>query len=321
MLLTFLVAGALLLLVVNRLAWKQAGAMVFIAASGERTSRIKKLSRWRKILVLLKGINLPRNENESAPGDFGLEFKVVRFPGLQGRLEGWFIPCPGASQVVLLFHGYARNKSTLLIEALLFHRMGCACLMVDFPGAGGSQGRQVTLGFYEAVDVMQAATWTRLHHPQLRQVLFGHSMGAVAILTAATRYDLPVAGFILESPFASLLETVEARFRAMGIPPFPLTHLLLFWGSLRLRLNGYTHRPIDYAKLVTMPVLQLHGSNDARVPLARAKALFHNLLGSKTFVEFHQSEHEPLAAKEPLVWERAVRGFLQSLDEKKSLAA
>lgn len=168
---------------------------------------------------------------------------------------------------------------------------------------------------------MQAATWTRLHHPQLRQVLFGHSMGAVAILTAATRYDLPVAGFILESPFASLLETVEARFRAMGIPPFPLTHLLLFWGSLRLRLNGYTHRPIDYAKLVTMPVLQLHGSNDARVPLARAKALFHNLLGSKTFVEFHQSEHEPLAAKEPLVWERAVRGFLQSLDEKKSLAA
>ena len=115
---------------------------------------------------------------------------------------------------------------------------------------------------------------------------------------------------ILESPFTTLVETVGARFKAMGIPPYPLAHLLVFWGSIRLGYNGFTYNPIKYAKDLKSPVLQMHGIDDRRVPLARALDLHENIRVQKTFVQFEGCGHESLATKNPDKWRMVVDEFL-----------
>lgn len=306
----YILCGCVVLIGVNWMAWKQAGSMVRVSSAGNRTAKPEHLSKLQKIWVLLKGVNLPRRANETVPSDVDLNYQTHSFSGSQGSLEAWYIPARNSNRLALLFHGYARNKSTLLAEAKLFHQMGVSCLLVDFPGSGASQGNKVTLGMQEAHDVMQAVNYAREHWPDQEQILFGHSMGAVAMLRAVVDYKLDANSMILESPFTTLLETVGARFKAMGVPPYPLAHLLLFWGSIRIQLNGFRHKPIEYAKLVQSSVLQIHGEGDRRVPYKRALQMFNNLKGEKTFVGFPNCGHESLAAKDPQRWNTAVADFL-----------
>lgn len=284
--------------------------MVRVAPAGERTAKPEQLSKLQKFLVLLKGVNLPRRLNDKTPADVGLHFTTFRIPGSQGCLEAWHISSNKSNKIAILFHGYARNKASLLAEAKLFHTMGISCLILDFPGSGGSEGGLVTLGRKEAIDVMQAVTFAKVHWPHKQQILFGHSMGAVAILRAVRDYQMQASALILESPFTTLLETVGARFKAMGVPPYPLAHLLLFWGSLRIGFNGFAHRPILDAQRVDSPVLQIHGKWDRRVPLHRARQMFEQFPNEKCFVEFPNAEHESLAAKDPQRWSQAVADFL-----------
>jgi pimeloyl-ACP methyl ester carboxylesterase len=244
-----------------------------------------------------------------------MQYEKHHYQGSQGQLESWYIPRAGSSKVVLLFHGYVRNKATLLNEACIFHKLGYACLMVDFPGSGDSKGSHTSIGYNESNDVLSSLNYAREVWPQKRQILFGFSMGAAAILRAAKLHHLEVDKIILESPFTTLLETVGARFKAMGIPPYPLAHLLVFWGSVRLGYNGFTFNPIKYAKDLKSPVLQMHGTLDRRVPLVRALELHQNIRVEKTFVEFEGCGHESLATKEPEKWRITVDNFLSDAEQ------
>ena len=312
----FTYACLAMFVLINVLAWKQSGGMVKIASFGKRTSKPENLSKFQKFLVLLKGVNLPCKPNEADPLDHGMQYEKHHYQGSQGLLESWYIPRAGSSKVVLLFHGYVRNKATLLNEAKIFHKLGYSCLMVDFPGSGDSHGSHTSIGYNESKDVLDSINYVSQVWPQKRQILFGFSMGAAAILRAAKLYHLEVDKIILESPFTTLVETVGARFKAMGIPPYPLAHLLVFWGSIRLGYNGFTFNPIKYAKDIKNPVLQMHGTLDCRVPLVRALELHQNIRADKTFVEFEGCGHESLATKEPEKWRITVDNFLNDADQE-----
>lgn len=311
----FIYACLVLFVIINVLAWKQSGGMVKIASFGKRTSKPENLSKFQKFLVLIKGVNLPCKPNEGDPLTHGLQYEKHQYKGSQGQLESWYIPRAGSTKVVLLFHGYVRNKSTLLNEAVLFHKLGYSCLMVDFPGSGDSLGSHTSIGYNESTDVLSSLNYARKTWPQKSQILYGFSMGAAAILRAAKLEYLEVEKIILESPFTTLLETVGARFQAMGIPPYPLAHLLVFWGSIRLGYNGFTYNPIKYAKDLKSPVLQMHGTLDRRVPLVRALELHQNIRVDKTFVAFEGCGHESLATKEPEKWRTTVDNFLNDADQ------
>ena len=57
-------------------------------------------------------------------------------------------------------------------------------MLVDFRGCGGSQGDRTTIGWNEAKDVSATLLWVKATLGESAPVLFGHSMGAVAILRA-----------------------------------------------------------------------------------------------------------------------------------------
>lgn len=308
----FLLAGLILL---NVVAYLHAHAMTHFAPGGSRTQNPEALSRWQKVKVVLGGVTIPRPANDTDPGALGLPFEVRRLRTRDGvSLEGWYVPPPdtAARGLVALFHGYSASKASLVREARAFHELGYATFLIDFRGSGGSDGNDTTIGVAEAEDV--ACTWeyVRAQWPAQPVVLFGQSMGSAAILRAVAVRDVRPNALVLESPFDRLLSTVQNRFGSMGLPAFPLAHLLVFWGGVQHGFNGFRHNPVDYAAQVSCPTLLMLGAKDVRVTRAQMQTIFDSLAGDKRLEVFENVGHASYVAAQPEAWRQRVSAFLNA---------
>jgi alpha-beta hydrolase superfamily lysophospholipase len=101
----------------------------------------------------------------------------------------------------------------------------------------------------------------------------------------------------------------------MGIPPFPLAHLLIFWGGAQSGFNGFGHNPAEYARQAHCPTLLLHGEHDARATLEQARSVLDNVRAENKSETIFAAGHESLLAADPKRWTEAVSHFLAQLEK------
>lgn len=297
---------------VNFLAYMQAYKMIHYSSAGVRTEKPENLGLGQKILVLFTGVNIPKPVNATTPADLGLQFKTLTYSTDGGlKLSAWYVPRAHPKAMVILFHGHAASKSQLLPEARAFFDQGYDLFLVDFRGSGDSEGTKTTLGYEEAGDVKASIGYVRGHWPGEKIILYGNSMGSVAILHAFSKYSLSVDCVLLGCPFDSLFHTVQNRFSIMGLPSFPLAHLLAFWGSLQMGYNAFAFKPSEDAKSVHCPALLLYGAKDRNVLPAESELIFKNLGGIKASEVFLNCGHESFLKRDPDQWKKAVFEFLK----------
>lgn len=73
----------------------------------------------------------------------------------------------------------------------------------DFSGCGLSEGRYISLGWYERDDLAIVIKYLRESNKVSTIGLWGRSMGAITAMMHADR-DPSIAGLVLDSGFASL---------------------------------------------------------------------------------------------------------------------
>jgi uncharacterized protein len=307
LLLLLLLCGFVLL---NGVAWMQAWAMTHYASAGHRTPKPEALSPVEKVRAILAGVTVPRPDNSHTPADVGMEYEVRTIEMEASYLEGWFVPRAEARGLMLMFPGYAESKESLLPAASTLHSMGYNLLLVDFRGAGGSSGEETTLGVEEARDVARSVGYARVQWPGQPILLYGVSMGAVAVMRAIAVEGVQVEAAILESPFNRLLSTVRNRFHSMGLPDTPGSELVVFWGSVQQGFNGFEHNPEEYAASIQCPTLVLHGKDDPRVTTDEVRSIYARLPGTKQLAVLEGATHESLAVYAPGRWKLRVERFL-----------
>jgi hypothetical protein len=331
----------------NAMAFMHAWRMTHFVQTSQQTGSIESLRRWEKLNVLVTGVRMPRPQNDSTPESLGLTYETrrVTLEGLSEdvatvahsgppsgvvpksdvapaadstqasdaapQLEGWYLPCAGATDLVVMLHGYGSSKSHLLPQAALWHRLGCQVWMIDFRGSGGSTGSTTTLGYREAEDVRGAVRYARRNFPCERLIIHGHSMGSVAALRCTAQGWIAPDAMILEAPFDRLLTTVEHRFESMGLPGFPSARLLVFWGGVQHGYWGGDHNPVDYAATVQCPVLILLGENDLRVRPEDARRVCDALAGPAELELFADMGHASCLNREPLRAIERIATFFQ----------
>ena len=281
----------------------------FSAEAGPRTKSPEKLTAAAKLGLILTGVRNPRPVTGAPPA---FPYQSVFFEGSNGRLAAWYGLPPGPPRgTVALFHGYTSEKSHLAAEAAFFRRLGYAVLLVDFAGSGGSAGVRTTVGYREVDDVAAAVRWlaARPGGPG-PLVLYGVSMGAVAILRAEAELGVQPAANVLECPFGSLRQTARNRFAALHVPAWPLADLLVLWGGLQNGFWGPGLSAERYAAQVATPTLLLWGTADARVTRAETDAIFRNLRGPKRRHDFIGAGHEPYCERDAAAWQGQISGFL-----------
>ena len=307
-----LVGGILL----NAVAYMQARAMTHFVPDGVPVSAVtpSEASLFDKAVMVMAGVRVPRPQNIQTPADHYLPYETHRIDlGDSDYLEGWFVPHFTSHGVVIMFSGYAGVKEGLLTPAAHVHQMGYNSLLVDFRGSGGSSGNDTTLGMREADDVAAAFAYVQQQWPDQPIILYGVSMGSAAILRAIALNDLDPDALIVEGVFDRLTTTTRHRFTAFGVPSFPATELLLFWGSIQTRHNGFHHNPVEYAKQVDCPTLLLYGGVDPWIMEAEALAVAEQFRGNTQVVKVLNVGHEmPFVHHAPELWVMTVGAFLNT---------
>jgi alpha-beta hydrolase superfamily lysophospholipase len=229
-------------------------------------------------------------------------------------IETWYAKADSAAKgTVVLFHGLANSKSSILSEASEFRYMGYNVMLVDFRGHGNSDGNTTTIGYNESEEVGLAYDWLKKNGEQ-KIFLWGTSMGAVAITKAIADDSLQVAGAILEMPFGSLHQHMKARVRILGFPKQPFAVLFTFWSGVRRGFNGFKLNTYKNAEAVKCPVLFQWGNNDHLVSKAEAENIYRHM-GSmyKRLVVYENGVHSSLAQQNITQWRIEVEGFLNSM--------
>ncbi len=270
-----------------------------------KTKDPSSLTLGQKISTLAFGISNPRPQNESIPTR---TFEVVKLKSNR-EIECWSIEVEKPKGTVILFHGFSGKKSSFLQQSDIFNELGFNTFLVDFIGSGGSEGNQTTIGYLEAEQVK-----TSFEHIQKTKdeniYLYGISMGAAAIMKSINDHKINPKGVIVECPFGSMSETVSARFKNMGVPAFPMSNLLVFWGGVQNGFWAFHHKPTEYAKNIKCPTLLLYGAKDNKVSRSEIDEIFKNLKGKKTLKIYKESGHENYLEKSKVEWYSDVEEFM-----------
>lgn len=308
-----IIVGTLVLL--NVLAYQHAYAFLHFSMSDIVSKTPDTNSVSGKLALLIKGLSISRPQSSMNPDSLHPDCHDQAIPvDAQLTLGAWF--CPGSSgKLVILFHGYAMEKSSLINEARVLHAENHAVLLVDFRGSGASSAAYTTIGYVEAEDVAASVHYAREHYSFEKIILFGQSMGAAAIFRAVDQLDIKADALIVESIFDDLFNTVINRFNNLGVPYFPSAFLLMFWGSAQTDFNAFAHSPVDYARSILYPVLFLHGEQDNKARLPMTMQVYNAVpAGEKKIVIFSETGHESLYRRHPAQWRSEVLSFMAKID-------
>ena len=209
---------------------------------------------------------IPRNPVTDIP-DWGrvIDTYIPTVDG--GSLEVWQVEPKGPSRgVVLLAHGWSRNRARMVSRARIFGEMGFTTVMHSSRDHGGSTRHPFMNAFRFAEDVEAVLKW--IDEPVL---LYGHSAGAAGAIIAASQNPERISLLFLEGCYARTKEALRSLYfsynKFFGIIFAPM---VVLWMDIFYKFRMDKVSPARLAPHLNIPVLIIHGEQDQNFPLHHA---------------------------------------------------
>jgi pimeloyl-ACP methyl ester carboxylesterase len=228
------------------------------------------------------------------------------------RLRAWLIGGSGDRAAVVVVHGLGDSLESYEGLAATLQRRGHTVLLLDLRGHGGSEGSTTTLGGREREDVRAGLRALRERgRAGSGTVLFGVSMGAVAVLRAAAQ-ETDVRAVVAEAPFDNYRASVAHHARLLyGLPPwFPLIPLSIKVAEWRAGFRADDVDAVAAVRQVRAPLLAIVDGADPRMPEAVVRRVFDAHPGPKRLWVAPGAPHAG-ALFAPGYWAE-VTGFLEA---------
>jgi fermentation-respiration switch protein FrsA (DUF1100 family) len=149
--------------------------------------------------------------------------------------------------------------------------------VVGYPGSGGNAGEPSETSFVEA---------SKLAYDHLRNagvasddiVIYGESIGSgIAVQLAA---QVPARALVLEAPMSSAIDVAREHY------PILLASFLM----------KDSFPSVDYIDRIDMPLLVIHGEQDAIIPIHLSRRLLDRAVAPKTLVVVEGAGHNNLSS-------------------------
>ena len=212
---------------------------------------------------------IPRNPVIDPP-DWG-EITGTRIAAADGgEIEVWRIEPGGPSRgVVVLVHGWGRNRDRMVPRARIFGEIGFTTVILSARDHGQSSPHHFMNAFRFAEDIESVLNW--VNEPVL---LYGHSAGAAGAIIAANQNPEKIRLLFLEGCYAHTKEALRSLYRTynlvFGILFGPM---VVLWMDIFYRFRMNTVSPALLARQIDIPVLIIHGDKDENFPLHHAWGL------------------------------------------------
>lgn len=236
------------------------------------------------------GIGSARN-----PGDYGFNFEEISFKSYLDSLElsAWYInSAPMSNKSIVLVHGRTSNRLKTMKYLELFDNTGLDTLynflIIDCRNSGKSPNATTYMGYKFAEDIRGGINYLQKIQSQDTVVIYGFSMGAMAIGTMVDRADLDLGSIVLEkvildSPLANAMENLRLRSTEMGLPNIIFENI---YGKFSDEIGGYGTK-LRLSILLAeseFPILIVQSNDDTSTP-ARFTKQELELLGPKQNIQ------------------------------------
>jgi alpha-beta hydrolase superfamily lysophospholipase len=236
--------------------------------------------RFALIYRVRAGYPTPRPPQRT-PADLGMAYESLEALTEDGlRLPAWFVPADGGrpGPGVAIVHGWESARDRLLPIVQFLHAAGFHCLAVDVRGHGANprESLPITAGEF-GTDAL--AAWHALAgRPDVtKAALLGHSMGAIGAILAAAN-EPRVGAVVATSSPADPWRLTRQTFRLARLPFPDVIAYPLAWLTSRVYLRPRGHWIVrtsatEALRRIAAPILLVHGSDDAVIPVSHLRRL------------------------------------------------
>lgn len=218
--------------------------------------------------------------------------EIKSYDGL--TLRGQLFEYEKGAPIEILFHGYRGNSESDLSGGV--HRcraLGRSALLVDHRASGKSDGRVITFGVRERFDCLEWIKFviSRFGEEQ-KIILTGVSMGAATVMMAAGE-NLPdnVQHVLADCGYSSAKEIIKKIIGEMHLPPAIVYPFVRLGARIFGRFNLEETSPMEAVKNAKVPVIFIHGDDDAFVPHNMSERLYEECTSKKKLVLIKGAGH------------------------------
>lgn len=212
-----------------------------------------------------------------------LHDRPCEFVSIESRdgltLSGRYYHLKDGAPLDICFHGYRSHPFTDFSGGSeLSFQMGHNVLLIDERAHGRSQGRTISFGILERLDLLEWVNYAiRRFGPEVQILLYGVSMGGATVLMAS---DLPmpenVRGIIADCPYSKPLDVILHVGKQRSLPdwlirPFAILGARIYGGFDLLETDA--ERAVQNTKI---PILIIHGEADHYVPCEMSELVSAN---------------------------------------------
>ena len=195
------------------------------------------------------------------------DVEILSTDGL--KLRGKYFEYEKDAPIELLFHGYKGNAERDLCGGVeRCFRLGRSVFIIDQRASGNSEGHVITFGIKESSDCYEWVKYVSERFGKDRKIIIGGiSMGAATVMMA-TRYPLPenVVCVLADCGYTSPKEIIQKVVRDMKLPVKLLYPFIRLGALLYGRFDLEETSAMENMQKCTVPVVFVHGDNDAFVP-------------------------------------------------------
>ncbi|CAG8528480.1 34575_t:CDS:2, partial [Racocetra persica] len=205
---------------------------------------------------------------------------------------------------ILMFHGSGGNMGHRLPIAEKFYKnFRCNVMLVSYRGYGKSDGSPSENGL--RLDAQAALDYIKQDHilKNTKLIIYGQSLGGSVAIDLVYRNESKVDALIIENTFLSIPKVIPHIIPKLRYLTFICSEI---WPS-----DSYI------AKLRTVPILFLSGSNDELVPPQHMRTLYEltNTSGGKMFQEITNGSHYDTVSQ-PEYFSKIGEFFIKMLGEE-----
>ena len=237
---------------------------------------------------------------------------ITSFDGL--TLRGRYYEYAKGAPVEILFHGYQGTSERDLCGGVQrCFALGRNALLVDQRASGESDGHIITFGIFERKDCLQ---WIDFLIEKLGKdtkiLLGGVSMGAATVLMAAGE-ALPenVVCALGDCGYSSAKEIIQKIVKDMRLPPKLVYPFIRLGARLFGHFNLEETSPVQAMETCKIPVILLHGDEDAFVPFEMSEKIYAACKTAKRLVTAQGAGHGLAFPKDEAGYIAALREFEQ----------
>ena len=236
--------------------------------------------------------------------------EIKSYDGL--TLRGQLFEYEPGAPLEILFHGYRGNAESDLSGGV--HRcraLGRSALLVDHRASGKSDGHVITFGIKERLDCLE---WIKFvisrYGEQQKIILTGVSMGAATVMMAAGE-DLPknVQHVLADCGYSSAKEIIKKIIAEMHLPPSLVYPFVWLGARIFGGFNLEETSPMEGVKNAKVPVIFIHGDDDAFVPHNMSERLYDACITKKKLVLIKDAGHGLAFPKAQEEYVEALRDF------------